>query len=137
MASAVAAEEADTGFKITLKFSFNPYNINSLSIAAAAAAIADRAYYDQNIARTVAIREHAKRQLAELGFNVLDSQSNFLFVKHPAAGGRELFLKLRAAGILVRHFDKPRIAEYLRITVSSEQEMQTLANTLKAVLPSV
>ncbi len=117
-----------------LKFSFNPYNINTLSVKAAAAAIADNEYYDDKISQIVKIREKVTAQLRELGFTCTNSKSNFIFASSDKMPAREIAAKLREKGILIRYFNKPKIDNYLRITVGSAEDMQTLVNTLKEIL---
>ena len=117
-----------------LKFSFNPYNINTLSVKAAAAAIADNEYYDDKISQIVEIREKVTAQLRELGFTCTNSKSNFIFASSDKMPACEIAAKLRENGILIRYFNKPKIDNYLRITVGSAEDMQTLVNTLKEIL---
>lgn len=117
-----------------IKFSTNPYSINSLTQAAGAAALDDNDYYMENCGKIIENREFAKRELESLGFEVLPSKTNFLFAKTDKVNGKELYLKLKDKGILVRHFEKPRIAEYNRITVGSRQEMETLIQKVKEIL---
>lgn len=117
-----------------LKFSFNPYNINTLSVKAAAAAIADNEYYDDKISQIVEIREKVTAQLRELGFTCTNSKSNFIFASSDKMPACEIAAKLREKGILIRYFNKPKIDNYLRITVGSAEDMQTLVNTLKEIL---
>ncbi len=117
-----------------LKYSFNPYNINTLSIKAAAAAIADNEYYDDKIAKIVATREKTIAQLKELGFECTDSKANFIFAASNKIPASELALKLREKGILVRYFNKAKIDNYLRITVGTDEEMQTLVDAVKEII---
>ena len=117
-----------------LKFSFNPYNINTLSVKAAAAAIADNEYYDDKISQIVEIREKVTAQLRDLGFTCTNSKSNFIFASSDKMPACEIAAKLREKGILIRYFNKPKIDNYLRITVGSAEDMQTLVNTLKEIL---
>lgn len=117
-----------------LKFSFNPYNLNTLSIKAAAAAIADNGYYDDKIARIVATREKVTAQLRELGFNCTDSKSNFIFASSDRIAAADLAAELRKRNILIRYFNKAKIDNYLRITVGSEEDMQTLVDAVREIL---
>lgn len=117
-----------------MKFSFNPYNMNSVSIAAASQAIADNGYYDSRIAEIVAVREATKRELSSMGFVQTDSKSNFLFAAHPSFKAEELYKELRRCGILVRYFNKPRIDSYLRITVGTARQMQSLTSALREII---
>ena len=117
-----------------LKYSFNPYNINTLSIKAAAAAIADNEYYDDKIAKIVATREKTMNQLRELGFTCTDSKANFIFASSDKLPAAQLALELRAKGILIRYFNKAKIDNYLRITVGTDEEMQTLVDAIKEII---
>lgn len=117
-----------------LKFSFNPYNLNTLSIKAAAAAIADNEYYDDKIAKIVETRELVSSQLKELGFNCTDSKSNFIFAASDKIPASELAAELRKRKILVRYFNKAKIDNYLRITVGSAEDMQTLVAAIAEIL---
>ena len=117
-----------------LKFSFNPYNLNTLSIKAAAAAIADNGYYDDKIARIVATREKVTAQLRELGFTCTDSKSNFIFASSDRIAAADLATELRKKNILIRYFNKAKIDNYLRITVGSEEDMQTLVDAIREIL---
>ncbi len=117
-----------------MKFSFNPYNINSLSIAAASVAIADNEYYNDKIDKIIATREKTKKELASLGFEGTDSQSNFLFVTHKDYSAEQLYRELRKRGILVRFFSKARIDRFLRITVGSDDQMAALVEALRDII---
>lgn len=118
----------------TVKYSTNPYNINRLTMAAGLGTLADEAYTQANCRAVMNTREKTAAALKALGFTMTDSRANFLFAKHPAVNGGELYRRLKDKGILVRHFDKPRIAEYLRITVGSAEEMEALTAALKTIL---
>jgi histidinol-phosphate aminotransferase len=120
-----------------LKYSFNPYNLNTLSIKAAAAAIADNEYYDDKIAKIVETREKTTAQLKELGFTCTDSKSNFIFASSDRIPASVLATKLREKGILIRYFNKPKIDNYLRITVGSAEDMQTLVDSIKEITAEV
>ncbi len=117
-----------------LKYSFNPYNINTLSIKAAAAAIADNEYYDDKIAKIVVTREKTMNQLRELGFTCTDSKANFIFASSDKMPAAQLAAELRARGILIRYFNKAKIDNYLRITVGTDEEMQTLVDAIKEII---
>ncbi|GAB1482673.1 histidinol-phosphate transaminase [Treponema sp.] len=109
-----------------IKDSFNSYTLDRCAQAGAAAALADTAYYDGITARVVATRERSAAALESLGFRVLPSAANFLFVRHPRFRGEALFAGLRERGLLVRYFKKPRIEEFLRISVGTDEEMDAL-----------
>ena len=119
----------------TLKFSFNPYNLNRLSILAGAAAIADREYYAETRRKTIATREYTTDALREYGFAVLDSRTNFIFAGgNPKIHARDYFAKLRENGILVRYFPSPRIDNYVRISMGTMKDMRRLADVTGTIL---
>ncbi len=128
------ANEALTADLNRIKYSTNPYSINRLTMRAGTAAIRDDAYYNANCKRIANTREYAKQVLRKEGFTVTDSKSNFLFVRHGAVVGEELYQELKARGILVRHFSKERIKDYIRITVGTEAQMEALLETLRQIL---
>ncbi len=116
-----------------LKYSFNPYNLNTLSIKAAAAAIADNEYYNGNISKIIENRKKTTAQLKELGFECTDSKANFIFASHNKIPAAQIAAELRKRKILVRYFNKAKIDNYLRITVGSADEMQALVNAIKEI----
>jgi histidinol-phosphate aminotransferase len=109
-----------------VKDSFNSYPLDCLAIAGAVAAIEDDSWFQETRRRIMASREVLVRDLAGLGFEVLPSAANFVFARHPRRSGAELAKALRERGVLVRHFNKPRIADFLRITVGSEEQCARL-----------
>ena len=117
-----------------VKYSFNSYTINRASLAAGAASVADDAYLKETAAKVIATRERTKKELAEMGFCFPDSMSNFLFVTHPECDAKALFEALREAHIFVRWFDAPRIRNYLRITIGTDEQMDALFAFLKNYL---
>ena len=118
----------------TLRFSTNPYNVNSMTIAAGVGALEDEAYTRKNCACIAENREALKKTLKEMGFTMTDSRANFVFVKHPALPGAVLYEKLKARGILVRHFSDPRIVDYSRITIGTADQMKTLVAAIQELL---
>ena len=117
-----------------MRFSFNPYNINSLTLRAASAAIKDASYYDRCVNQIIQNREDAKSALTELGFKVLNSKSNFIFASHPDYSAKTLYEELKNRGILVRYFSKERIKDFVRITVGSKEQMQAVTKEIKNIL---
>lgn len=117
-----------------IKYSTNPYDINSLTQAAGIAAIESDSYYFENAKRVMKTREETVLRLKELGFEVIDSAANFVFCRHPDFDGGELYRRLREKGILVRHFSKERIDQYLRITIGLPEEMEALCKALENLL---
>ncbi len=124
---AIGQEDLIEGLR-RVKDSLNSYTVDRCALAGATAAVADSAYYEANNARVAATRERTAAALATLGFQGPPSKANFLFVRHPGFRGEALFKGLREAGILVRHFRKPRIEEYLRISVGTDAEMDALVS---------
>lgn len=110
----------------TVKFSFNPYNVNCLSQKLAAAAIRDKAYFADCCAKIIADREFTARELTALGFAVLPGLANFLLVQSDKISGEEYYRELKRRGILVRWFDEPRIRNFVRITIGSHADMAKL-----------
>ena len=117
-----------------VKYSFHPYNVNRLSMAAGAAAVADEAYFAACTAAIRQTRAWTVGELENLGFTVLPSQANFVFAKHQQLPGETLYRKLKENGILVRWFDADRIRDYVRITIGSMEQMETLVEELTALL---
>ncbi|MCC6295937.1 MAG: histidinol-phosphate transaminase [Pseudomonadales bacterium] len=117
-----------------VKNSFNSYPLDRLAIAGGIAAFADEAWFQAQRQRIIASREALVGALAGLGFEVLPSAANFVFARHPRCGGRELYEGLRRRAVLVRHFEKPRIAQFLRITVGTEAQHQRLLAALGELL---
>ena len=117
-----------------VKFSFNSYTMNMPSIELGAAAIADKDYFDKTRSMVIATRERAKKELKDLGFEFGDSMTNFIFAKHPDKHGKDIFDYLRQNGIIVRRFDLPRISEYLRISIGTDEEMDELIRVLREFL---
>ena len=109
-----------------IRDSFNSYTLDRLALAGGAAAVSDAAYYDAINRRVIATRERAAEALRGLGFSVLPSSANFLFVKPPHISGANLFTALREKGILVRHFNKNRIADFVRISIGTDEDMDAL-----------
>ena len=121
-----------------VKYSFNPYNVNRLSLLAGAAAMEDEAYCRSCTAAIRTTREEASSELKALGFTVLPSCANFLFAKPPRIPGAAYFTELRKRGILVRRFDAPeRIADFCRISVGSPEQMAALTAASAEILNSV
>jgi len=109
-----------------VKDSFNSYPLGRIAQAGATASVRDDAYFRESCARVVAGRKAMAQELIGLGFAVLPSSANFVFVRHPGRGGPEFAAALREHAVLVRHFNKPRTAPYLRITVGTEHDTQRL-----------
>ena len=117
-----------------VKNSFNSYPLDRPAIAGAMAAFADEDYFQTQRRRIIASRETLVAALAGLGFEVLPSAANFVFARHAQRDGQALFQALRGQGILVRHFDRPRTRQFLRITVGTEAQNERLLEALEALL---
>ena len=122
------------GYLNDVKFSFNSYTMNMPSQALAVEAVKDDTYFKEVTGRIVATRERVKKELRGLGFTFPDSYANFVFASHKTVPAREIFEALREADIYVRHWDKPRIENYLRITIGTDEEMDRLIAFLKEFL---
>ena len=118
----------------TLKYSTNPYNINRMTMAAGIGALEDEDYFSQNCAAIVENRSFAAGELKKLGFQLTDSKTNFLFARHPGIPGKDLYQALKERGVLVRHFDDPKLTDYNRITVGSREQMEKLISTIQTIL---
>lgn len=110
--------------------SINSYTVDRLAAAGAAAALDDEEYFKKTCAAIAATRDATRQRLMDAGFTVLPSKSNFLFVSCPGVPGKELFQGLRERGVLVRWFDRPRIRDYLRVSVGADGEMDELVSAL-------
>lgn len=119
-----------------VKFSINSYTMNFPAIEIGCAAVKDEAYFTKQLERVVKTREKAAKDLKKLGFKVLDSSANFLFVTHKSVKASEIFKELKERKIYVRYFKKPRIDNYLRITIGTNSQMKALINALKEILPT-
>ena len=119
----------------SVKNSFNSYTLDRLALAGAAGALSEPDYLRQTAEKIIATRARTTAALRAMGFQVADSAANFLFVSHPAVAAKTLLDGLRARGILVRWWDKPRISNHLRITVGTDGEMDALCAALKELVP--
>ena len=117
-----------------IKYATNPYNVNRLTLRLGEATVDAEPYYREKCAAIIATREETAERLKELGFTVLPSQTNFLFVKTDKIAGRALYEKLKDRGILVRHFGNPRITDYIRITIGTDEQMDTCIAAIRAIL---
>ena len=117
-----------------VKYSFNSYTMNYPSLVIGKAALEDRAYFEETKAKIIATRERVKDELAELGFKFGDSKANFLFITHEKVAARELFEALKIKKIYVRYFNKPRIDNYLRVTIGTDEEMDAFVTFLRKYL---
>ncbi|WP_064712504.1 histidinol-phosphate transaminase [Rhizobium bangladeshense] len=119
---------------VRVKDSFNSYPLDRLAQVAATAAISDEAWLETSRRKIIASRESLVRELESLDFEVLPSQANFVFARHESRSGASLQLALRERRVLVRHFAKPRISEFLRISIGTDEECALLVSTIREIL---
>ncbi|AGS23817.1 histidinol-phosphate transaminase [Rhizobium etli] len=119
---------------VRVKDSFNSYPLDRLAQVAATAAIKDEAWFEACRRKIIASRENLVRDLEALDFEVLPSQANFVFARHKSRSGAALNAALREHGVLVRHFAKPRISDFLRISIGTDEECARLVSALKEIL---
>ena len=117
-----------------VKYSFNSYTLNQTALVLGVQAIKDREYFEETCAKVIATREWTKCELKKLGFSFGDSMSNFIFATHERVPAKEIFEALREHNIFVRYFSKPRISNYLRISIGTQQEMERLTAFLAVFL---
>lgn len=117
-----------------VKYSFNSYTMNRTSILLGTASIEDDVYFKETVEKIVNTREWFKAEMKKLGFTFLDSKANFLFASHPKVPAKEIFEAAREKDIYVRYFDKPRINNYLRITIGTDEEMEKFLKFLTSFL---
>jgi len=118
----------------TIKYSTNPYNINSMTMAAGIGVLSDEAYTRANCLTIAENRAFTTDALRRMGFTVLDSKANFIFARHGTVDGETIYRELKARGVLVRHFTRPAIREYNRITIGTREQMEILLRTLCEIL---
>ncbi|MCR5704581.1 MAG: histidinol-phosphate transaminase [Eubacterium sp.] len=130
---AIGSEELITAMQ-NVKFAYNSYTMNQPAILAGVEAINDDAYFREIRDKIVKTRENAKKKLAEMGFEGTESRTNFLFVTHKTVPAKEIFDFLKSKDIYVRYWNKPRINNYLRITIGTDEEMERLYQALAEIL---
>jgi len=130
---AIGSEELIEGLR-RIRDSFNSYTLDRLALAGAAAAISDEDYYNDINNRVIATRQRTAQVLSCLGFNVLQSAANFLFINYPGINGKDLFTSLREMGILVRHFNKERISDFLRVSIGTDEEMDKFIDCCRGII---
>lgn len=117
-----------------VKYSINPYNVNSLTQAVGTAVLKNNDYYLECISKICKTRVDFSNQLVDLGFSVIPSETNFVFAKHPDYSGELISEELRKNGVLIRHFGNERIKDYVRITIGTEEQMNTVIEILKEIV---
>ena len=123
-------------YMMAVKDSYNSYPVNRLSIETGVASVQDEEYFQSTLKKVISTREKVSGQLRELGFDVPDSQTNFLFVTHPKYKAKDIFEFLREKGIYIRYFNKPRIDDRLRITIGTDDEMAKMIGRIKDLISS-
>ena len=118
----------------TIKFSTNPYNVNRLTLRAGAEALAEQRYYDKCCQAIMETRDRTAEQLRGMGFTVLPSRTNFLFVCREGLDGGAIYRGLKDRGVLVRHFDQARIQNFVRVTVGTPEQMNIFLEKLRELL---
>ena len=118
----------------TIRYSTNPYNLDSMTLAAGVACLENDEYNTENCRKIMKTREKTREALRKLGFEVTKSSANFLFARHPDISGEDLYRKLKEKGILIRHFSKERIRDYNRISIGTDEQMETLIQRISEVI---
>jgi len=118
------------------KFSFNSYTISRLTETVGCACLGDKEYFEKTVQKVIDTRERVKVRMKELGFEFADSKANFIFASHKRVSAKELFEALREEGIIVRYFNKPRIDNYLRISIGTDEQMDAMLSFLTKYLNS-
>ena len=117
-----------------IKYSTNPYSINRLTMAAAEAAVDSDAYYRANCRVIAENRAYTVAELDKLGFETLPSQANFIFTRCPRVAGGELYRKLKERGVLVRHWQREEIRDYVRVTIGSREQMDGFLRRVRDIV---
>ncbi|HOF68574.1 MAG TPA: histidinol-phosphate transaminase [Ruminococcus sp.] len=117
-----------------VKFSINSYTMNHVTQVCGAAAVEDEEYFIETIKKITDVRENTKKELKKLGFTFTDSKSNFLFAAHDKVKAETIFNELKSRKIYVRYWNKPRINNYLRISIGTAEEMEKLISVLKEIV---
>ncbi len=120
-----------------IKYSINPYNVNAMTYAAAVGVLEDNEYTTKNCQSIITNREYTVAELNKMGFCVLESSANFIFCKKEGLTGEKIYQELKNRGILVRYFNKPRLDEYVRVTIGSSSEMKVFVKTIKSILEDI
>ena len=121
----------------TIKYSTNPYNVNRMTMAAGYASLCDGEHFAKTCAVIEKNRDYTAKKLKEMGFDVLDSKTNFLFVKSEKIGGEELYQKLKERGVLVRHFKAERIKDFNRVSIGTLKQMDIFLENVRQILSEI
>lgn len=119
---------------MNIKNSVAPYNINAMTQAAGTGTLEDEEYTQKNIKLICEEREHTRKALCKMGFDVLDSKTNFLFTRHESISGIKIFEALKERHIMIRHFSNPKINDWNRITIGTHEQMQAMLKALKEII---
>lgn len=122
------------GYMNSIKFAINSYTMNQAAIAYGIAAVEDEAYFNESVNKVINTRERVTEELKDLGFDVLKSSTNFVFATHKEKPAKDIFEYLKSKNIYVRYFNKPRINNYLRITIGTDEQMDRMIQELKEFL---
>jgi len=117
-----------------IQSSINSYTLDRLALAGAIAAFSDESYFQQIRRKVIKTRERVVRELEADGFFIIPSQANFIFMSHPRIQAQEMFRILREKGVLVRYFNKPRVENFLRVSIGSDEEMDAFLSVLKEIM---
>ena len=117
-----------------VKNSINSYTLDRLALAGATAAVEDQAYFDAQRSKVMTTRTRTTEELRKIGFQVLPSKANFIFIAYPTVPAKKLFAGLREKGVLVRYFDQPRIDNYLRVSIGTDQEMDDFLTAIRELI---
>ncbi|MCX8129189.1 MAG: histidinol-phosphate transaminase [Clostridia bacterium] len=117
-----------------IKNSFNSYTLDRIALIAATEAFRDEEYFRKTVSKIVNTRERVSKELNSIGFRVTDSKANFIFISHPEIHAGVIFKELRDKGILVRHFKKPRIDNFLRVSIGTDEDMNKVVEALKEII---
>lgn len=117
-----------------VKFSINSYTMTPITQLCGAEAVRDEAYFQDTLKKIIDVREYSKKKLSELGFVFTDSKSNFIFASHKTKPAAEIFAALKEKKIFVRYWNKPRIGNYLRISIGTKEEMDAMFAELEKIL---
>jgi histidinol-phosphate aminotransferase len=121
---------------IRVKNSINSYTVDRLALTGAREAIKDDNYFQETRSKIMRSRERVSARLTEMGFKVIPSQANFIFISSKQCPGHVLFQRLRGKGILVRYFDKPKIDNFIRVTIGTDEEMDCFLEEIKSIAGS-
>ena len=118
----------------TIRYSTNPYNVNSMTMAAGVGVLEEEDYTRKNCEAIIVNRRYTEERLRDMGFELTDSSANFIFMKHPDVDGGRIYEEMKKKGVLIRHFTKERMAQYNRVTIGSREQMDEFLKVLGEVI---